>query len=719
MKRKGFLAATLSLGCGAAMALLWALGVFEGLELKTLDFRFRLFPQVRRASADVVIVAIDEKSLLEFKRNEVVWKWPRDFYGALTSHLQRCGAKVIVFDELFSDPDIDRKGSDGAETDGAFAAAMKEAGSVVLAMQLSPEQTLITHENPLVKPPQLSLGPQEALNALRKYGEAVIPIEPFQRSALALGASNFTEDRDGIFRRVPLFFSYHGAAIPHLGMAAYLAAKGIRSAEFAGAGCIRSADGDIPLDPRGRFLVYWYGRGGPSGAFKYYSFAGVLRSMQEMARKIEPLIPASAFKDKVVIIGANAAGLFDYRSTPFTRDESYPGMEIHATIASNLLQKDFLRRAPGALTIAAIFLFAAAVCFLFLLGSRAHDVILVTLGCASAWVALAELLFRSQRLWLDVAAPEASLALAFAASAATSYALEGKERRKLKTMFSRYLSPVVISEVLEQREAVALGGQELVGTAFFSDLKDFTSTSEKMTPRDLVAFLNEYFSLTTDVILLKEGLLDKYIGDAIMAVFGAPLPSKTHAQQACAAALEIQRLLGSTRISRGPSPSAQKTRIGINTGPMVVGNIGCPSRMDYTAIGDTVNLASRLEGANKNYGTEILIGETTFQEAGEHFETRELDRIAVKGKRCAVVVYELLGRKGSLPEALAAKKRLFKEGLGRYRNREFAGALSVFESVLAGEPGDGPSELYVRRCRKFLAEPPPADWDGVFHSESK
>ena len=716
MKRKALLAALLSLGCGAVAAGLFALGAFETLELKTLDWRFRLSPQGRPASPDVVIVAIDEKSLLEFKRNGVVWKWPRDFYGALVRYLHKGGARAVAFDVLFSDPDIDRKGTDAEQTDGAFAAAMKEAGNVVLATQLSAGRSLIVGDNALVRPPRLMLG---GAAGLEDYANAVLPIEPFQKSAFMVGAVNYSEDRDGILRRLPLFSEYRGKAIPHLGMAAYLTARWISAVEFAGARRLRAGADVIPLDPGGRFLICWYGRGGPRGAFKYYSFADVIASMLQDARGKKPAIAASEFKGKVVIVGASAAGLFDYRSTPFTTDERYPAMEAHATIASNLLQKDFLTRAPGALCLAAVFLFAAAVCCVFLFGSRAYWAILLSLACAGAWAWLAQALFRSRLLWLDLVAPEASLALAFAVSAAASYVVEGRARRRLRTMFSRYLSPVIISEVLEKREEVELGGQEVTGTVFFSDIKDFTSLSEKMRPQEVVAFLNEYFTLITEVILQNNAMLDKYIGDAIMAVFGAPLPSKIHAERACAAALEVQRLLTRAPIALGPGGPAWTTRIGLNTGPMIVGNIGCRSRMDYTAIGDTVNLASRLEGANKIFGTRIVVSEETFKQSGGRFEARELDLIAVKGKRRAVVVYELLGVKGEVADELLTAKRFFEEGLRWYRERAFERAIFEFGKVLSGRPDDGPARLYVGRCKQFLSAPPPADWDGVYHSASK
>ena len=311
----------------------------------------------------------------------------------------------------------------------------------------------------------------------------------------------------------------------------------------------------------------------------------------------------------------------------------------------------------------------------------------------------------------DCRAPSARFSATF--SGATSYQIEGKARRRLRAVFNRYVSPVVISQILARREDLELEGQEVPGTALFSDLKDFTTFSERLPPREVVAFLNEYFSLTSAVIMEHGGLIDKYIGDAIMAVFGAPVPSRLHAAQACDAALELQR-----RLAASGRP-AWETRVGIHSGPMVVGNIGSPQRLDYTAIGDTVNLASRLEGANKLFGTALLVSEAVLQEAGGGFESRELDLLVVKGRSQALRIYELMGRQGEVADELLVCKRRFEAGLRLYRERDFVKALAAFEALLDVRPGDGPSRLYRERCRALLLEPPSTDWDGMHHLTSK
>ena len=725
VREKRLLAALLSVGCAGLVAALFALGALEGLELKTLDFRSRHWRPAHGASKDVVLVAIDEKSLDAFKKNGIVWKWPRDFYGVLVRYLKASGAKVIVFDELFADPDIDRKGTDGEVTDGEFAAAMREAGNVVLGAQFLEEKNLKTRDNAPVVPGSSDAAAAAVPGAAKSYVDAVLPIESFQKSAAFVGATNYDEDKDGIFRRARPFYLYRGHAFTNIAMAAFQVARKVDKFQLAPDGRLLAGDAAIPLGTRGRFLVRWYGPGGPNGVFRYYSFSDVLLSWQRGQRPAKAgaaqaslPAPPSAFKDKVVIVGASAPGLFDFRSTPFTTLEPYPGMEIHATIVSNLLENDVVRRAPSWAPLAAVLAFSTLVCCLFLFGAGMQGVLLATGLCALAWSILAAALFAARGVWLDLVAPLIALAMAFAAAAAASYQIEGKARRQLRTMFSRYLSPVVIKEVLEKSDTVELGGQDLVATAFFSDIKDFTGTSEKLTPQELVAFLNEYFSLTTEIVLRHKGMLDKYIGDAIMAIFGAPLPLKDHAILACSAALEIQRIL--ERPPSGPGPQKSwKTRIGMTSGPMVVGNVGSADRLGYTAIGDTVNLASRLEGANKGYGTSIMISETTRREIGEAFETRELDLLAVKGKKNALLVYELLGKFGEVPAPALELKRRFEDGVHWYRERAFEKALSAFESSLAVKPEDAAARLYLDRCREYLQHPPATDWDGVYHATTK
>jgi adenylate cyclase len=279
----------------------------------------------------------------------------------------------------------------------------------------------------------------------------------------------------------------------------------------------------------------------------------------------------------------------------------------------------------------------------------------------------------------------------------------------------------VVADILDNANQVELGGKTIEATVFFSDIKDFTSIAETFTPKDLVHFLNEYFSLTSDIILKNEAMLDKYIGDAIMAIFGAPIPRPDNAKVACLTALEMQAALAAhhARPDRDARMPVFLTRIGLNTGKMVIGNIGSSSRLDYTAIGDTVNLASRLEGANKMYGTTILISETTYDQAREGIVARQLDFLRVKGKAIPVRIYELVGAPGSVPSTVTDKIGMFEEGLQLYRQRAFDRAADLFRKVTTLDPHDGPSAAYVKRCAELQQVSLPDDWDGVYILTSK
>jgi adenylate cyclase len=719
LKNKPLLALLISASCSLVVILIFFTGLFEGLELKTLDFRFRHFSHPERANKNVVLVTIDEKSIDYYKQNGSPWPWSRDFYAQLVRYLKRGGAKVVAFDILFSDASVCAQ-ADSESTDGAFAQAIAEAGNVILGVQFDTASVLLSNSNLLVRNPRLKLIPEGALNSNLSYTSAVLPLPDFQRGVLDLGVTDYHSDRiDGICRRLPLFSRLGGLPFAQLGVSAYFAAEGVDHISVVSPDALQAASETIPVTDNGTFLIDWYGRGGAGGCFTYYSIASLIGSaIAEQSRDSLMLaspnyVPSSTFKDKIVFVGGTAPGLLDMRSTPFTSISAYPGMEIHATLVSNLLNKDFLVRWDSVYTVAAIVVLTLILCYLFLLQKNLYLVITVTLLLFVGWFGVACMLFNSDNRWVDIVAPEFAIVFAFLVSAVVSYQTEGKARRQLREMFSRYLSPLVISEVLEKSDTIELGGKEIQGTLFFSDIKDFTSISEKMSPHDLVTLLNEYFSFTTEVILRNEALLDKYIGDAIMAIFGAPISTTDHAIRACNAALEIQHLLKhNDRLNRPDRPHLT-TRIGINSGPVVVGNIGSTQRLDFTAIGDTVNLASRLEGLNKMYGTKIMISETTWKGASSAFTAREIDLVRVKGKNEPIHIYELVGKKGEVLEATEKEIILFHEGLAFYRGRSFDKGAAIFQSILSRQPGDGPSQEFLQRCQRLALDPPPPDWDGV------
>jgi adenylate cyclase len=470
----------------------------------------------------------------------------------------------------------------------------------------------------------------------------------------------------------------------------------------------------IPLDSEGRFLLKFRG---PTRSHKRFAAANVIQSEARSRRGLAPIYPPEAFAGKWVLVGLTAPGLMDLKACPVAG--VYPGVEIHATLLDNLLQKDFLKTVPwwglwawvlalaGAVVLAVLFSPGLIATLAALVLLMAFNLTLSILAFLASW-------------WVDPLLPGVTLTLGFALAAAYSYATEGRQKQYLRRMFAQYMSETVINHLLAHPEKLKLGGERRRVTLFFSDLAGFTSLSERMPPEAVVALLNDYLSAMTEIILEEEGTVDKFEGDAIMAFWGAPLDQEDQAARACRAALAQQAALAALnrRFANHRLPSLC-IRMGLHTGEAIVGNLGSQRRFDYTVIGDTVNLASRLEGLNKFYGTAIMASDATVGEAGAALEFRELDLVAVKGREAPVRVFEVLALQGELPPEMAAARERFAQGLEHYRRGDFAGASAHFAAVLHHAPGDAPSQIFLDRCQRLQVAPPPPGWDTVFRPEGK
>lgn len=711
--RPAMMTAVVAFGCIVGIGLS-RLALFETLELKTLDLRFRYGSHPEWADTNVVIVAIDQNSLDFFATTRgLKWPWPREYYALLLGFLQEAHPRVVAFDYDFSQKDEDRLEVDGSESDAAFADAIAKSGNVVLGFNLAMSEQGDQSGGGLQPAHVMPRGNDAP--SVTHYDRAIAPLQSFQQSAARLGATNFDTDDDGISRHSTLVYGLDTCRVPQFALAATLAATGTP---------LRNTDSllaSYPLDQDGKFLLYWYGRGGPNGVFRYYSAHALIVSGVKLRKGLTPDVSPDLFRGKCVFVGGSAAGLWDFKPTPFTFLEIYPGVEIQATLLSNLVNRHFITRTPpwGIYLLAVLLAAVAAVAF-----HRIHRVwlaSLVVLLLVVAYGVLAFFLFRWELFWLPLVTPLATVATTYAFAAVTSYAVEGQQRRMLRRAFNRYFSPHVVADILDNSEQVELGGKTIEATAFFSDIKDFTSFAERTTPKDLVRYLNQYFSVASDVILRNEAMLDKYIGDAIMAIFGAPIPRPDNARVACLTALEVQEVLAAyhQRPDRDPGMPVFVTRIGLHTGNMVIGNIGSSSRLDYTAIGDTVNVASRLEGVNKVFGTRIIVSETTYEQTANAIAARPLDFLKVKGKAIPIRIFELVGRAGTISQLQADIIGLFSEGLQLYRQREFEKAIAVFTRVRATDPNVVPSELYLKRCAELSRQTLPEDWDGVYTMTSK
>jgi len=707
LKTKLRAAAVLTL---AALFLALALevsGLLAAYQLKTLDHLFRRLP-LPPASPQVVVVTVDQADLDFFKNQGITWPWPRQLYAPIVEFCRRSGARAVIFDILFTEAS-----SYGPEDDQRFAQAIEAAGNVVLPFFLSREEKApAPGEADLLKKAALAIsGP--GLRGLPRYRSVVAPIEPLLAAAQALGNVESRPDGDGVYRRLPLVTRWQDHWLPALAFAAFQRFQPHGPLAFRDGVLLRGAT-PIPLDPQGQFLLKFRG---PSRSHKRFAAANVIQSEARSRRGLAPIYPLETFAGKWVLVGLTAPGLMDLKPSPVAA--VYPGVEVHATVLDNLLQEDFLKTVPWwGLWAWALVLAAAVVLAVFF--SPGLIVTLAALVFLTALhLALAALSFWAS-WWADPLLPGVTLALGFALAAAYSYATEGRQKQYIRRMFAQYMSETVISHLLAHPEKLKLGGERRRVTLFFSDLAGFTSLSERLPPEAVVALLNDYLSAMTEIILEEEGTVDKFEGDAIMAFWGAPLDQEDQAARACRAALAQQAALASLnrRFADHRLPPLC-IRMGLHTGEAVVGNLGSQRRFDYTVIGDTVNLASRLEGLNKFYGTIIMASDATVGEAGSGLEFRELDLVAVKGREAPVRVFEVLALKGELPPEMAAARHRFAQGLEQYRRGDFGGALAHFAAALHHAPGDAPSQIFLDRCQRLLIAPPPPDWDTVFHPEGK
>ncbi|MDH4186534.1 MAG: CHASE2 domain-containing protein, partial [Nitrospira sp.] len=452
--------------------------------------------------------------------------------------------------------------------------------------------------------------------------------------------------------------------------------------------------------------------------YQSYSMSAVVRSaLESMARK-PPLLDPHLFKDKIVFVGTNAAGTYDLRVTPLSPYAS--GVLIHMAALDNLLQGRFL--SPASWPI-----FALSTLFLCLLTAWSFVLSrtqLLKVGSMAAifllYLGIVTIAFATAQLWLQTVVPLGAQGVTFAVVATVEYFTEGRTRRQLRLAFDKYMSAEVVDEIMRAPESIVLGGEQRELTVLFSDVAGFTTISEQLAPQELVTLLNRYLSAMGAVIRLHRGNVNKYLGDGIMAIFGAPLRDPDHAALACRAALGMQRTL--VKLSESLQSDGYPlihARIGISTGPLIVGNVGSEERLEYTVIGDTVNLASRLEGANKYYGTGILIGPRAYELAKGEIEARPVDFLRVKGKTQPVLAYELMGMAGELDATRRTMLQRYTEGFETYRSRGFAQARICFATVLADHPEDSLTKMYYDRATRYQATPPPVDWDGVFDLKFK
>ncbi len=695
-----------ALVAGLAIALLWTAGGLELWEAKTWDWRVRVMAQPGPATEDIALILVDQNSLdWASQVNNWPWPWPREVIGAIVNHCQRQGAKALALDILFTEPS-----RYGVGDDQALGAAIQGFSRVCGAVFLGQKSGAHSQWPAGIDPPDFAVAGLEAWLAQGDGSglsseRAAFPIPELGQNTRMLCNVGLQPDPDGVYRRIPPFALFEGHPVPSLGLGAYLIGKDISQAEI-GPNQLHLGGLSLPLSDCGDLLLCYRGK---AGTIPSYSAASVLQAeIRHLSGEADPEKP-SPFKDKYLFLGYSAPGLYDLRPAPV--GGVYPGVEIHATFLDNLLSGDFIRMAPLWLDLMVIFgiALASAASVAFFHSTRA---IIALCGLCLALPLPLSLWAYEKGFWLQLLAPQGAGGIAVLLGLAVNYATEGRQKRFIKQAFGQYLSPAVIENLIQQPDQLQLGGVERELSIFFSDIQGFTAISEGLNPPQLTAFLNHYLTEMTDIITEEGGTVDKYEGDAIIAFWNAPLDLPDHATHCVRAALRCQKRLAQmqTELGRHTGGKPVRMRIGINTGPAVVGNFGSQTKFDYTMIGDAVNLAARLEGINKVFGTYTLISHASFvqckDQCKDRFPARPLGAIQVVGKAAAVRVYEPMT--ASEYAEKQARFEIFENGLKLFTQGAFARAEAVFDRIADADPA---AAAYMEKCRELI-QSPPESWEG-------
>jgi adenylate cyclase len=728
------------------------------LELLAQDFFFSTRGFLTPGD-EVAIATIDEKSIDKLGR----WPWDRNVIADLVDALKEYKVKVYGFDVVFSSPEraaspetlqalekqllesgLKKKAVEkiigdvesNSDNDQKLYEALRRNKKAVLGYFFHFSEEGLEHLTETEMDSYLKIVAKSRYSGIKKDAGTELKgirlktayaveatIEKISRATKRMGYFNFAPDLDGSVRKIPLIVKYRDMVdlegqddylFPPLSMTVlrkylkssiiiWMDAFGINQVAHMG-----RKNYVIPTNSVGEMRINYYG---PGGTFPHYPIVDIIE------RKIEP----EKLNGKIVLIGPTATAIEDLRITPF--DKVFPGVESHATVIDNILHARYLKdpTLPKELVDIVSVLLIGVILLVAVprLSALAGGGIALVIAVVS--VLIHYILFAKYNIVTEsVVPPLLETLMGYASLGIYRFVVEEKEKRYIQGAFGQYLSPVVIDRLIDDPSALQLGGQRKELTAFFSDVAGFSTISEKLSPEELVLLLNEYLTEMTDIIMKYDGVVDKFEGDAIIAFFGAPIDFEDHARRCVLTAIEMQEKLEEMRQNWAKEGKALlRMRIGMNTGKMVVGNMGSKTRMDYTMMGDAVNLAARLEGANKAYGTETMISHYTHDVCGDLFETRELDKLRVVGKKEAITVYEVLSIKGKLSPEKQKVIDLYKQGMEHYTAWEWKKGIEKFSEILDIDVQDGPAMTYLERCLDFKLKPPEKDWDGVYIMTSK
>ncbi len=713
---------------------IWDPAALKILRLKTFDIYQIAKPRVVE-SRPVVIVDIDEASLNTLGQ----WPWPRTIVAKLIERIAQGGAAAIGLDIVFAEPDRTTPGKIADALPGLSDAARAELRAApdhdqVLADIIARTRTVLGQSafNPRPGDTRTTLAPKASFATLGgdpdpyliKYPGLLSNIPALEEAASGRGMFTVLPDPDGLVRRIPIVMIAGGKRIPSLNADMLRVATGqttyVIKTGKAGIQSVVLAGIEIPTDANAQLWIYF----SPHDPKRFVSAADVVSGK----------VPPGTFAGKLVLVGTSATGLFDVKATPV--EPVMPGVELHAQALENILSRSSLRR-PG-YTVGAELSLAVLVGIVFIVLAPilgALPVAALGMAIAALVSGLAWYLFTQSNILLDIAYPLISSFAVFMTMVFVNYFREEAQRREIRSAFSQYISPDLVAQLAKEPDRLVLGGETRELTILFSDVRGFTSISEsyKDNPQGLTALLNRLLTPLSHAVLDHGGTIDKYMGDAIMAFWNAPLDNVSHALGACASSLQMMKSLEQVNREReaeageGGVPYVPlRIGIGINTGECVVGNMGSDMRFDYSVLGDSVNLASRLEGQSENFGLPIILGSRTAELVKDKFAVLELDSLRVKGKSEPEVVYALLGAREALDEALfGTLENRMAALLTAYRSRKWPAATRAMTALrktdlsALGADLTGLLDLYQGRIRVFRKDPPPSSWDGVFTLQTK
>lgn len=702
------------------------LGVFQILEYKTIDIRMKYCRSKKQAPSDIVLILIDESSLHALNSITGRWPWPRDIHADIIDFLSFCGTRSILMDIMFTENEFhqSRDGSPDRSHDLRLAESTMAAGNVVHGFQIlkdrADEFNRSLVDRPL--PPDIIRSFSIPVNGMPPVSDAntfYLPFTELQQTTGGLGVVSFSPDRDGVYRSEKLLFAYQDNVFPALSLVPLLQGKATPRIQMEGRSLeIQYPDSviQVPLTENREYFINMYGQ------FQTYSISGVILSLYKLRQGEMDNLPVSPeeFQGKTVFIGASAAGVEDLKNTPM--GSAIPGVFLHASIYGNLRSGDFLEFKGPAVNFALLLLLSISTAGATCLLRKAILQTFLPIALLSSYIAVTVVLFQFNVV-VNIILPAIAAALVYFSAFAFIGMAEGKEKRMIKNILGQYVSPAMLSSVLENSHSEYLkaevGTRETL-TIFFSDIRGFTSITEQYEVETVVELLNAYLSLMVNIIFEHQGTLDKFIGDAIVAFWGAPVMLEDHHHKAVAAAIQMKKQLRQfNREHEGSHFPPFHIGIGIHTGEVILGNIGSTKKLDYTVIGDSVNLTSRLEGLTKTYGCEVIVSQDTYAHIKDRICCRKLDNVMVKGKKKPIVIYEVIDEIPLVDEQDLKIIELTETAFNSYCRREFESSISLYQSILEQKPEDHLSTMFLERCRQYRQHPPPEDWNGAYVMTTK